>query len=221
MIELNGIRKVYPVRGGDGVCALNGIGLHLEQGSFTVIVGRSGAGKTTLLNLLALVDRPTEGTYLLGGRDTGAMPEKERSMIRRREIGYIYQDVALIPIMTAEENVDFALRMARSESDLRGRVRECLEQVGLSARAAHMPQELSGGEQQRVAIARGFAHSPRLLLADEPTAELDSVTALKVARLFRRLCEREGITIVMTTHDRELAELGDRIITLEDGDIVG
>ena len=157
---------------------------------------------------------------LFEGQDIAQLPETERCRLRRKKVGYVFQSVALIPLMTALENVAFALRLAGDKRSPEDRALECLRLVGLEKRAGHLPQELSGGEQQRVAIARAMAHRPSILFADEPTAELDSGTALQVAHIFRDLTDKEGITVVMTTHDRELATIGDKIYALEDGEII-
>ena len=149
------------------------------------------------------------------------MSEKERGLLRRRKIGFVFQSVALVPMMTAYENVEFALRLAKYKGSRRERVEECLKMVGLGSRLAHLPQELSGGEQQRVAIARAIAHRPEVLFADEPTAELDTNTGLQVVKIFKELAASEGVTIVMTTHDTGLMEIGDVVYQLEDGEFVG
>nr|HML47498.1 ABC transporter ATP-binding protein [Clostridia bacterium] len=180
----------------------------------------SGSGKTTLMNILSALDPPTEGCVWLGGRDIVAMSEGERSRLRRATIGFVFQSVALIPMMTAYENVEYALRLSRHGKGRDERVRECLRMVGLGQRMQHMPLEMSGGEQQRVAIARAIAHRPKVLFADEPTAELDTTTGLQVMKIFKELTRSEGITIVMTTHDPGLMEIGDRIYELEDGEII-
>ena len=194
--------------------------MHIEKGKLTVLVGKSGSGKTTLMNILGALDPPTEGKVLFEGQDIAQLPETERCRLRRKKVGYVFQSVALIPLMTALENVAFALRLAGDKRSPEDRALECLRLVGLEKRAGHLPQELSGGEQQRVAIARAMAHRPSILFADEPTAELDSGTALQVAHIFRDLTDKEGITVVMTTHDRELATIGDKIYALEDGEII-
>ena len=148
------------------------------------------------------------------------MGEKDRSHLRREKIGFVFQSVALVPMLSAYENVEFALRMAKYKGNRRARAEECLKMVGLGNRLNHMPQELSGGEQQRVAIARAIAHRPEILFVDEPTAELDTNTGLQVVKIFKELCAAEGVTIVMTTHDTGLMEVGDVIFQLEDGEFV-
>lgn len=220
MLRTTDVSRAFPISGGEDFYALKNVNVHIEKGKLTMLVGKSGSGKTTLMNILSTLDPPTSGKLLFEGRDVGALSENERCELRRRHVGYVFQSVALIPLMTAEENVSFAMRLAGQKRGLGERALECLRMVGLSQRAGHMPQELSGGEQQRVAIARAIAHRPAIVFADEPTAELDSNTALQVARIFRELVDNEGVTVVMTTHDRELATIGDKIYALEDGEIV-
>lgn len=216
-ISAKNVKRCFPTSSGD-FWALKGVTADIPRGKLTILKGRSGSGKTTLLNLLSALDKPTEGEILFDGRDLIAMNENKRALLRRTEIGFVFQSVALIPMMTARENVEYALRMARCKGNRTQRAAECLKMVGLAARMEHMPQELSGGEQQRVAIARALAHHPKIIFADEPTGELDTVTGLQVVKIFKELCEREGVTIVMTTHDTGLMEIGDAIIELEDGE---
>lgn len=220
MIEAKDVTRSFPLEGGGAVQVLKGISLQIPQGEFAILRGRSGSGKTTLMNLLGALDIPTSGQILLGGEEIGNRSEAQRGEIRRKQVGFVFQSVALIPTMTAYENVEFALRMANLRQDRKKRVEECLRMVGLSHRMDHMPQEMSGGEQQRVAIARAIAHRPRVLFADEPTAELDSATGLKVVHIFRELTRSEGITVVMTTHDVGLMDAGDRVFTMEDGELI-
>lgn len=220
MVKTIDVSRAFPIQGEEDFYALKKVNVHIEKGKLTVLVGKSGSGKTTLVNILGALDPPTEGKVLFEGRDIAQLPETERCRLRRKKVGYVFQSVALIPLMTALENVAFALRLAGDKRGLEDRALECLRLVGLEKRAGHLPQELSGGEQQRVAIARAMAHRPSILFADEPTAELDSGTALQVAHIFRDLTDKEGITVVMTTHDRELATIGDKIYALEDGEII-
>ena len=219
MLRARGITRAFPVSGGK-FWALRGIDADIPAGALTILKGRSGSGKTTLLNILSALDRPTAGEVLFDGQDVARMSEDERTRLRRRRIGFVFQSVALIPMMNARENVEFALRLARVRGNLSARAMECLRLVGLDKRADHMPQELSGGEQQRVAIARAIAHRPSVLFADEPTGELDTNTSLRVVKIFKDLIEAEGVTIVMTTHDTGLMEIGDRVYEIEDGEIV-
>ena len=220
MLKTIDVSRAFPIQGEEDFYALKKVNVHIEKGKLTVLVGKSGSGKTTLMNILGALDPPTEGNVLFEGQDIAQLPETERCRLRRKKVGYVFQSVALIPLMTALENVAFALRLAGDKRSPEDRALECLRLVGLEKRAGHLPQELSGGEQQRVAIARAMAHRPSILFADEPTAELDSGTALQVAHIFRDLTDKEGITVVMTTHDRELATIGDKIYALEDGEII-
>lgn len=219
MILARDVKRCFRASGGE-FWALRGIDMGAPAGKLTILKGRSGSGKTTLLNILGALDRPTNGTVLIGGEDIVRMTERRRTMLRRRRIGFVFQSVALIPMMNAQENVEYALRMAGFQGSRSARALECLKMVGLGTRTRHMPQELSGGEQQRVAIARAMAHRPKVIFADEPTGELDTVTGLQVVKIFRDMTELEGVTIVMTTHDTGLMELGDAVYELEDGEIV-
>ena len=206
--------------GGGQIDVLKGITLRIPTAQLTILRGRSGSGKTTLLNILSTLDLPTDGRVYLEEQEISLLGEEKRSQLRREKIGFVFQSVALIPMMNAYENVEFALRLAKYSGDRKKRAEECLKMVGLGARTRHMPQELSGGEQQRVAIARAIAHRPKVIFADEPTAELDTLTGLQVIKIFKELAEAEGITFVMTTHDAGLMELGDHVYELEDGEIV-
>ena len=219
------VKKGFALPGGDTFWALKGVSLDIPAGKLTILKGKSGSGKTTLMNILGALDEPTEGRVELRLEDGSTVNleqigEAQRTRLRRKTIGFVFQSVALIPIMTAWENVDYALRLGGYVGDRAKRVRECLELVGLSARAGHMPAQMSGGEQQRVAIARAIAHGPRIVFADEPTGELDTQTAISVVRLFRQLNETQGITIVMTTHDKGFMDIGDAVYQLEDGEII-
>ncbi len=197
--------------------ALDNICAEIPEGSLTILKGRSGSGKTTLLNMIGALDMPTSGSVFLYGRDIGRLSEREREKIRRTQVGFVFQSVSLIPTMNAFQNVEFSLRLAGVKQGREKRVEECLRMVGLGNRMTHMPAEMSGGEQQRVAIARAFAHRPRILLADEPTAELDSAMAAEVTRLFQEMIRKENITIIMTTHDVGLMDAGSMVIELENG----
>ncbi|MBO4652364.1 MAG: ABC transporter ATP-binding protein [Lachnospiraceae bacterium] len=219
MLKTEQVTRSFPVAGGDFL-ALKGISVVVPENTLTILKGRSGSGKTTLLNIIGALDAPTSGTVIFDGKDISKASDKDREVIRRHEIGYIFQSVALIPVMNAYENVEYALRLANYKGDYRERVMECLKLVGLSKRATHMPQELSGGEQQRVAIARAIAHKPKIIFADEPTGELDSATSLQVIAIFKELIEKEGITFVMTTHDPKLMGYGDVVYEIQDGEII-
>ena len=216
-ISMKNVKRCFSTSGGE-FWALKGITADVPRGKLTILKGRSGSGKTTLMNILGALDKPTEGEVIFDGRDIVKLSERKRALLRRSEIGFVFQSVALIPMMSAVENVEYALRMARSREKHIDRAVECMKMVGLGARMQHMPQEMSGGEQQRVAIARALAHRPKIIFADEPTAELDTVTGLQVVKIFKELCEKEGVTIVMTTHDTGLMEVGDAVIELEDGE---
>ena len=200
--------------------ALKDISIQVPEGRLTILKGRSGSGKTTLMNILGALDRPTTGRVFFEEQEISRLDERRSARLRRRQIGFVFQSVALIPMMTALEKVEYALRMARFRGARRERAMECLRLVGLSQRFDHLPQEMSGGEQQRVAIARAIAHRPRVLFADEPTAELDTNTGLQVVKIFKELCDREGVTIVMTTHDTGLMEIGDCVYELQDGEVI-
>ena len=221
MLQAKGVSRAFPAPGGGEFWALRGIDLSAPAGKLTILKGRSGSGKTTLLNILSALDPPTAGKVILDGREITALSDRERTALRRTQVGYVFQSVALIPMMTALENVEFALRLTRWPARARrDRALECLKLVGLAQRAGHLPQELSGGEQQRVAVARAFAHRPKVLFADEPTGALDTNTGLQVVKIFRDLCAQEGVTVVMTTHDPNLMEIGDAVYELEDGELV-
>ena len=220
MITAKGVKRAFPVAGGDTFWALKGVDLHVEKGQLAILKGRSGSGKTTLMNILSALDYPTQGDVFFHGENLAEMGEKARNRFRREKVGFVFQSVALIPMLTALENVEFALRMAGYKGNRRKRALECLKMVNLGNRSHHMPQEMSGGEQQRVAIARAIAHRPEIIFADEPTAELDTNTGLQVVKIFKDLCAREGVTIIMTTHDTGLMEIGDVVFQLEDGEFV-
>lgn len=220
-IETSSVSRAFKVASGDEFYALKNVNIQVPENKLTILKGRSGSGKTTLINILGALDMPTSGSVLFDGQDITKMSESEREELRRTKIGFIFQSVSLIPIMTAYENVEFALRLAGVKDGIKQRAEECLKMVGLAARMHHMPQEMSGGEQQRVAIARAIAHKPKVIFADEPTAELDSATSLQVMKLFNELVEKEKITIIMTTHDRGLMGLGGALFELQDGEIRG
>lgn len=221
IIESIGIEQVFPVVNGDDYVALKNVNVQIPKSGLTILKGKSGSGKTTLLNVLSALDRPVKGQVFFDGEDIVALEDKEREQIRRFNIGYIFQSVALIPMMTAYENVEFALKLANYQGDYKERITECLRKVGLQERMGHMPREMSGGEQQRVAIARAIAHKPKVIFADEPTAELDTITSLQVVKVFKELVEKENISIIMTTHDTGLMDIGDICYEMEDGEIIG
>lgn len=219
-IHVHELRRTFRV-GPTEVHAVENVSLTVPDGSLTVVRGKSGSGKTTLLNLLGLLDRPSAGTLHYGTVDVLRMGDHERDRFRRHEIGFVYQTIALVALMSAWENVDFRMRVAGMPSaERQARVRECLELVGLEGRTTHRPFEMSGGEQQRVAIARAIAHRPRVIYADEPTAELDTMTGVHIVAIFKRLIEEEGVTVVMTTHDPAMMELADHVVEMENGHVV-
>ena len=219
MIETKGVSRCFKTNGGD-FWALKGINMGAPKGALTILKGRSGSGKTTLLNILGALDEPTEGTVFFNGTQITGLDDRKRTRLRRMQIGFVFQSVALIPMMSALENVEYALRLTRYKGDRTARAKECLKLLGLGQRMNHLPQELSGGEQQRVAIARAIAHKPQVIFADEPTGELDTNTGLQVVKIFKELTQSEGVTIIMTTHDPGLMDLGDAVYELEDGEIV-
>jgi putative ABC transport system ATP-binding protein len=206
---------------GESFYALKNVSISIPQGCLTILKGRSGSGKTTLLNILSALDEPSGGEVYFDEKNLMELSVSEREKLRRYQIGFVFQSVALIPIMSAYENVDFGLRLAEYQDDRDKRIRQVMHLVGLTKRMKHMPGQMSGGEQQRVAIARAVAHKPKVIFADEPTGALDTASGLAVMKLFRELVEQEGITIVMTTHDPGLMELGDVVYEMEDGEIVG
>lgn len=215
-IVISHVNRIFPVAGGE-FQALTDICAEIPAGVLTILKGRSGSGKTTLLNIVGALDVPTSGSVLIGGQDVCRLSERARENLRRTRVGFVFQSVSLIPTMDAFQNVEFSLRLAGVKKGRGERVEECLKMVGLGNRMHHMPAEMSGGEQQRVAIARAIAHRPRIILADEPTAELDSAMAAEVARLFQEMTSREHVTVVMTTHDTGLMDAGDMVIELENG----
>lgn len=218
ILTASNISRQFKIGDGSVVDALKDINLEVKQGQLVCLRGRSGSGKTTLINILGALDRQTSGTVVFDGEDTNEMSDAQRDKIRRYSMAFVFQSVALISTMTAYENVEFALRLAGAPIGERSRrAKECLTQVGLDRRMHHRPGELSGGEQQRVAIARAVSHKPKIIFADEPTAELDSQTGLAVVKLFRDLISDGELTIVMTTHDEAMMEFADVVYTLEDG----
>jgi putative ABC transport system ATP-binding protein len=199
------------------VVAVRDVSLDIAPGDYLAVRGPSGCGKSTLLHMLGCVDTPSSGTLLFEGRDVAALSDRERSLLRLRSIGFVFQRFFLLPMLTAAENVELPQSEAgASARDRQARTRELLEYVGLSARADHRPSQLSGGEMQRVAIARALANKPRLLLADEPTGELDEATGEHVAELLDRV-NRDGTALVIVTHDHTLASRARRVVTLRDG----
>lgn len=204
------------------VHALRGIDLRVQQGEFVALRGRSGSGKTTLLNILIGLDNPTAGQVFILERDLATLDESARARLRRESIGMMFQNAHLFPSLTAQENVELPLRLARRASDERVQLaRDALKQVGLAPRAHHRGLELSGGEQQRVALARALVHSPRFIVADEPTGNLDSMTGRAIANLLRGTAHYSGIGLLVATHDATVVEAADRVLQIQDGRIVG
>ena len=202
--------------------AVDDITFRVESGELVAVRGRSGSGKTTLLSLIGTLDRPSQGSVRVTGLPVSEMPERDLVAFRRRTIGFIFQAFGLLPILSAAENVEIPLRLVAAEPRARdARVSELLELVGLAGRANHRPYELSGGEQQRVAIARALANRPRLLLADEPTGQLDSHTGRDIMALIRSIIRTEGTTAIVATHDPALIDLADRVLELRDGKVIG
>jgi putative ABC transport system ATP-binding protein len=216
LVELDEITKVYQL-GPQEVRALNGLTVTFERGSFWALMGPSGSGKSTLLNLLGCLDRPTSGTYLLDGTDVGALDDDARSALRLRYLGFIFQSFNLIPQLTVQENIELPLfYLGWDETRSAERARDLAEQVGLGDRLRHRPSELSGGQQQRVAVARALANDPDILLADEPTGNLDTATGEQIMGLLGELHER-GKTILMVTHEAEIAAHADARLHMRDG----
>lgn len=217
LLVARGVERTFDV-GGEKLHVLKGINLELHPRRLVMLRGRSGSGKTTLLNLIGGLDTPTRGEIWFGPHAFHRMSDDERTIVRRKEIGFVFQAYALLPLLSAYENVELSLRMAGvPKAEWKDRVTRCLELVGLGKRMHHRPFELSGGEQQRVAIAKAIAHRPRLLLADEPTAELDSQMAAQIMKVFRTIIETEHVTICMTTHDPTILEVADHVHEMVDG----
>jgi putative ABC transport system ATP-binding protein len=219
LIEATGIHKEFSI-GSANIHVLKGIDSHIGRGEFVAIMGPSGSGKSTLLYILGCLDRPTSGTYLLEGRDVSQASDSELSRLRANQIGFVFQTFNLLPHLSLVENVGLPfLYSALDDQAAKERVMSAIQRVGLADRLAHRPTELSGGEMQRVAIARALAIEPNLILADEPTGNLDSKTSLEILALFQRLNE-SGSTIVIVTHDREVASHAQRVLVLKDGKFI-
>lgn len=216
-LRAESVSRVFETRG-EAVHAVQEVSLEVRPGELLVVTGPSGAGKTTLLNLLGGLDRPTSGRVLLGDDELSALGEDELAAVRRDRLGYVFQSFGLIPVLSAAENVEVPLRLQRMpQAERNARVAESLELVGLGGHAAQRPYELSGGQQQRVGIARALAARPQLLLADEPTGQLDSGTAATVMDLIGELVHSRGVAAVVTTHDAAIVRLADRVVELHDG----
>lgn len=218
MLAARSLTKEYP-SGGSALAVLRDVNFEIPQGQFVSIVGPSGSGKTTLLGLLAGLDTPSKGTVVLDGADMAGLDEDARARLRGEKVGFIFQSFQLIPTLTAMENVQVPLEL-RGETGAEPRARELLTRVGLGHRLDHFPTQLSGGEQQRVAIARAFSNQPRILFADEPTGNLDVNTGAKIVELLEQLNRESGSTVIIVTHDLQLAERAQRVIRLRDGAVI-
>jgi len=220
LLEVRQVERSFPA-GGKTLHVLKGLNMVVKNQQLVMLKGRSGSGKTTLLNSLGGLDTPSKGEIFFNGQPFSALSDKERTKIRRNDMGFIFQAFALMPLLSAYENVELSLRMAnRPKKEWKERVEECLTLVGLEKRMHHRPFELSGGEQQRVAIAKAVAHRPRLLLADEPTAELDTAMSAQVMGLFHNIIKNENISICMTTHDPTILEVADHVYEMVDGKFI-
>jgi putative ABC transport system ATP-binding protein len=220
LYEARDVRRVYRTGGGE-VRAVDGIDLTITQGEFLAIEGPSGSGKSTLLQLLGVLDRPTSGTLYFDGNDLAELNERARTGLRSRDVGFVFQTFNLIPTLTAAENIEAAMvPLTHDREQRRARVATLLERVGLSHRSMHLPSTMSGGEQQRVAIARALANEPRVILADEPTGNLDSTTAEEVVATLRSLSTDQGVTVIVVTHADDIARQAQRRVRLRDGRVV-
>ena len=220
MIKIENLSKSFRTEEIETI-ALNGVSMEVKKGEFVAIMGPSGCGKSTLLHILGLLDNPDGGSYLLDGEEVGRLKEKERTRFRKGRIGFVFQSFNLIDELTVEENVDLQLKyIGVPKAERKQQVLDILRKVRLSQRAKHYPQQLSGGQQQRVAIARAVIGKPKLILADEPTGNLDSKTSAEVLGLIKRTSAEFRQTVVMITHNNDIARLADRIVRIEDGKIV-
>ena len=218
ILETKDLRKVYG-SGDTEVRALDGVDLTVEKGEFVAVVGTSGSGKSTLLHMLGGLDRPTGGTVMVDGKELSAMRDEELTIFRRRKIGFVFQNYNLVPVLNVYENIVLPIQLDGNAPD-KAYVERIIETLGLEAKLQNLPNNLSGGQQQRVAIARALAAKPAIILADEPTGNLDSATSLDVMGLLKVTAQKFSQTIVMITHNEELAQMADRIIRIEDGRIV-
>ena len=215
VVRLEKVSKVYQ-RGAASIAALRGVSLEVPHGQFLAVMGPSGSGKSTLLNMISGLDRPTEGDVVIEGRSTRRLSESDWTLLRRERIGLVFQFFNLLPSLTAQENVELPL-LLRGDPQPQERARYSLHAVGLAHRAGHRPGELSGGEQQRVALARALVHRPTLLLADEPTGNLDSCIGREIVQLMKGLAQENGQTVILATHSREAASAAERVLVLRDG----
>ncbi|HEX8995982.1 MAG TPA: ABC transporter ATP-binding protein [Ktedonobacterales bacterium] len=217
IVEGRGVTRDFKA-GGVVVRALRGVDIQLQPGEMVALRGRSGSGKTTLLNILTGLDNPTQGQVSLLGHDLARMNETARAILRREQVGMLFQNAHLFPLLTAQENVELPLRLARVDAKQRAaRALAALDMIHLGQRAQHRGMELSGGEQQRVALARALAHQPRFVVADEPTGNLDSMTGREIAALLRRIAHEQGIGMLVATHDSAVVSVADRVVTISDG----
>ena len=217
VVDVQNVSRRFVV-GGEEIWAVRDVSLQVARGEFVALIGRSGSGKTTLLNMIAGLDSPTSGHVTIDGENITEYSERQLTQLRRHRVGFVFQSFGLLPLLSAYENVELSLRIAGAGiRERRRRAEELLDAVGLGGRARHRPYELSGGEQQRVAIARALANAPALILADEPTGELDSTTAVSIFRLLHDLVVEQGVTIITTTHDRTVMELVPRVEEMRDG----
>ena len=220
LYEIRSVSYRYKLDG-QHIQALSGISLNVCQGEFLALAGPSGSGKTTLLNVLGLLDRPGEGAVLFEGENVSRLSERERTLLRRERIGFIFQNFNLIPTLTAHENVEyFLLKRKTGRIEARARVLRALEAVGIAAQANQWPNSMSGGQRQRVAIARALVRQPQVVLADEPTASLDQSTGLAVIELMKRLNREQGMTCIFSTHDPKVIAAADRVVHLTDGRVI-
>jgi putative ABC transport system ATP-binding protein len=221
IVQTDAVTRTFG-RGAAARSALRGVSLEVAAGELVALIGRSGSGKTTLLNIIAGLDAPTSGHVWVDGSEVTAMSSDDRRRLRQDTVAMIFQSFALLPVLSAAENVGVPMRLARMPAAAREeRARDLLSLVGLGGRAQQRPFELSGGEQQRVAVARALANSPRLLLADEPTGQLDSETGTQIMGLLRTIVHAEGLTGIVATHDTGLMEIADRVVELRNGELVG
>jgi len=220
LLEAKGIYRDFQV-GTETINVLKNINFGVEKGSISILKGRSGSGKTTLINILGIIDNPTKGEVIIDGNEISKMKEQEKNNFRQNKIGYVFQAGALIPNMTVYENVELMLRLQKVPyKDRKRRVEESIEKVGLIKKINKFAEELSGGELQRIGIARAIVHKPEIIIADEPTSALDYNTGTSIAKLFKRLVKNEGCTFIIATHDNKLLPIADRVLNIMDGEII-